>query len=285
MKPHRAALGLTKALAALAVLASIGTGGLAPGLLAAEEVDAKGMYLQQTKSGLKFSVLLNRDCRETQVSSGHRFQSGDRMRFQFQLNNPAFVYVVHREISGDPASKAVSRYAGPKGILFVRSSQASGNEPRRATRQSEGTTAPREAVSPPAAATGALPRRTPYKLLFPSEGAGRSNKLEAGVIHTVPWSDGRFTMDESPGIEKLYLVASPARLEGLEAMFDPKTGELNERADNGAVTARLVAYSDNAKVSIGKVITVQSYGAGVDSAQAFMTEVDLAHYPAAVNAR
>ena len=285
MKHQRATLGLMKALAALAVLALIGTGALAPGLLAAEEVDAKGMYLQQTKSGIKFSVLLNREGRETPVSSGYRFESGDRMRFQFQLNNPAFVYVVHREIKGDPASKAVSRYAGQKGIRFVRSSQASASEPTRAPQQSAETTAPREPVAPPAA-TGALPGATPYKLLFPSEGAGSANKLDAEVVHTVPWSDGRqFTMDESPGIEKLYLVASPTRLEGLEAMFDSKTGELNEHADEGTLTARLVSYSDNAKVSIGKGITVQSYGAGVDSAKAFMTEVDLAHYPATVATR
>lgn len=279
MKHLRAGIGLDRGLAILAVLAAVGMSPLTPCLTAGEEADAKGMYLRQAKAGIKFNVLLDRDGRETPVSSGHHFRSGDRMRFLFELNSPAYVYVVHREIKGDPSSSSVSRYAGQKGIRFVHSSSAARTKPPAGARQTTGTTEPRETVSPPPAVeVSSRPSR--YKLLFPSTGAGRSNKLDAGVIHAVPWSDGRqFTMDDSPGIEKLYLISSPTRLEELESLFDAETGNLSEGVAAGTLTARLVDYSDNAKVSIGKGITVESYGAGVDTGKAFMTEVDLAHYP------
>ena len=41
----------------------------------------------------------------------------------------------------------------------------------------------------------------------------------------------------------------------------------------------LAEYSDNASVSIGKGIFIDSYSVGVDAGKPFMTEVDLAHYP------
>ena len=85
-------------------------------------------------------------------------------------------------------------------------------------------------------------------------------------------------MDDNPGIEKLYLVSSPTRLQDLEALFRGGNGEVAGN-DAGKVTATLAQYSDNANVSIGKGIVVESYGVGVDAGKPFMTEVDLAHYP------
>jgi hypothetical protein len=251
--------------AVLAAHAFVGSGAFAPVPATAQQASAKGIYMSEASGGVKFNVLLERDGKEQPVSSGHQFRSGDRMRFQMEINQPAYFYVVHTEFPGNPASAAVSPYAGTKGIQLVH---------RRAQAQTEQTPASRPAetaVEP----TGP----TAYTLLFPSDAAGLANKLAAGKIYTVPWTESsRFSMDENPGIEKLYLVSSPTRLQDLEALFRGGNGEVAGN-DAGKVTATLAQYSDNANVSIGKGIVVESYGVGVDAGKPFMTEVDLAHYP------
>lgn len=179
------------------------------------------------------------------------------MRFQFEVNRDVYVYVARREIKGDPASMAVSCYAGQKGIQVIHASAVARAEPA-------------EAAEEPAV----------YRLLFPSGGAGLKDLLRAGEPHAVPWKRGRhFLMDDDPGIEKLYLVVSPTRLEDLERFVEPGNGEFVEDGGEPRLTARLAALSGNASVTIGKGIVVDSYGVGVDSEKPFMTEVDPAHYP------
>lgn len=241
----------------------IGAWAFAP--LHAEEVDAKGLFLSKARDGLKFNVLLDRDGRQSTVSTGHRFRSGDRMRFQFEINRDAYVYVVHRQIDGDPASEAVSRYAGLKGIRMVLGSGSSSAD------------LPRDTVSPTDVAGSAKPLN--YRLLFPSQGAGRENKLTANKVHAVPYTERRhFAMDDDPGIEKLYVIVSPAKLERLEGLFGNDGTLAEEGGADGRVTAMLAQYSGNAGVSIGKGIMVESYGVGVEPGKPFMAEVDLAHY-------
>lgn len=266
MNHQRTADRVARALAVLAAVAIVGSAPFAPVVATAEEVDPKGMYLAEATGGVKFNVLLEREGREVPVSSGHRFRSGDRMRFQFEINRDAHVYVVHREFKGDPESADVSQYAGTKGIQMVLRPAVSRSEPQEPARP---TARPAATQDPPV-----------YRLLFPSSGAGRANRLESGAVHTVPWTEGRqFSMDDNPGIEKLYLIASPTRLENLESVFEAGDGRVTDEGGARRVTSMLAEYSDNASVSIGKGIFIDSYSVGVDAEKPFMTEVDLAHYP------
>lgn len=275
MKNKNIAGTVARAFAAWVVLAAFTAGVTTRVPAAAEEASAKGMYVSQDAKGVKFNVLLNRANSEEMVSSGHRFISGDRLRFQFEINDPSWVYVVHRELKGHPASKSLSRHAGTKGILFTFDTGAPRQEPS--------SSKPRSESSPPTRVTRYSPAQAEpvkYKLLFPNSKTGLNNKLPAGRSQPVPWVDDHyFTLDENPGIEKLYLVVSPRRLGDLEAMFNEGDGEFIEQGDERSLTAILAQYSDNGNVSIGKGITIDSYGVGVDSKQPFMTEVDLAHYP------
>ena len=256
--------------------ALVATGGLAV-LFAAggESVDPKGIFVaggDERRTSVKFNVLLERDGRKRTVNSDYRFLDGDRMKFQFQLSRESYVYVVHRTFPGDPGDDRVRRYAGAKGIEVVR------DDDRRVG--------------------GGRSGRDRYRLLFPTRGTGRENRLRAGAVHTVPFERGSyFTMDDEPGIEKLYLVASPTRL-GIEELFDGLDGALRRRpgqprGSGGGVrerddrdedvlaqlNRRLVEYSRNAAVSKGiHVERDDGYSAGVDGDRPFLTEVDLAHH-------
>ena len=246
----------------------VGFGSLA--LLNAAESDPKGLFLSEARDGVKFNVLLDRGGSERTVSTGYRFESGDRMRFQFEINRDSYVYFVHRQIDGDPTSAPVSQYAGLKGIRFVMNEQPARTRPAPRT-------SPRPARAQPTGPRVGTPVN--YKLLFPSDGAGRQNKLVAKKSHTLPLSDGvHFEMDENPGIEKLYVVVSPTRLNKLEGLFTGDGAPVDQADASRRVTEILAQYSNNASVSIGKGIIVDSYGVGLDAEQPFMTEVDLVHY-------
>lgn len=238
------------------------------------ESDPKGLFLSEARDGVKFNVLLDRGDSERTVSTGYRFESGDRMRFQFEINRDSYVYFVHRQIDGDPTSAPVSQYAGLKGIRFVMNEQPARTRPAPPTPPRPASARPASPVSP---ARDGTPVR--YKLLFPSDGAGRQNKLVAKKSHTLPLADGvHFEMDETPGIEKLYVVVSPTRLNRLEGLFAADGAIIDQGDASRNVTEILARYSDNANVSIGKGIIVDSYGVGVDEEKPFMTEVDLAHH-------
>ena len=235
--------------------------------VAAIAVDPKGLYLSEAREGLKFNVLLERDGLEKTVSTDYGFRDGDRLKFRFEINQDAYVYVVHRQIPGDPSSEAVSRHAGLKGIRMV----LNPGQPAAARPSGSGAGPAETAAAGPLA----------YTLLFPSEGAGSANKLEAGKMHDVPLRHGRvFAMDDQPGIEKLYVILAPSKLQRLEQFFG-ENGKHHESGGSGRqLTAMLAEYSGNAGVSIGKGISVEtreSYGVAVESGKPFMTEVDLAH--------
>ena len=244
------------------------------GVFAQTDWTAKGIYVDGGQSGqtaVKFNVLLKRDGRERTVNSNYRFQDGDQMKFQFELNKSAYVYVVHREFRGDPSSRQLQRLAGPTGIEVVRDDDRRRRDER----------------------PGAGRRREGYQLLFPTREVGRSNRLAAGKVHTIPANpDLYFTMDDRPGIEKLYVVASDREVDITE-QFELSDGSMRRGNGGGRtddtnddvisqLSAKLASYAANALNWFEKGIKVErerdNYGAGRDSKKPFMTEVDLAHH-------
>ena len=244
-----------------------------------DTLQPKGIFLSDSddrKTAVKFNVLLKRDGKERLVESNHRFRDDDQMRFQFELNRDSYVYVVHRTFDGDPGSDRVRRYAGPKGIEVVRDENRRSDRPSDRDRSRSGR------------------GEASYQLLFPSEKTGRSNYLKARTRHTVPTDrDTYFTMDDNPGIEKLYLVVSQKQLD-IGDHFDLQDGRLRRSESGGAgrrddsdgdvlnqLTAKLAQYSGNAALSFPKGIRVEEadgYGVGVERGKPLMVEVDLAHH-------
>ena len=238
---------------------------------------AEGIFLSgedDSPTVAKFNVLLNRGGRERVVESNHRFQDGDRMQFRFEINRDAYVWILHRSFAGQPDSDRVRRYAGPKGIDVVR------DENRRRERfpdRDRGRSGRGEST---------------YHLLFPSERTGRDNRLKARRTYTVP-SDRNtfFTMDNNPGIEKLYLVVSEERLD-IADHFDLSDGRMRRRESSGSgrrddsesdvldrLTARLADFGGNVELGFSKGLGVEvdGYGIGVARDRPLMVEVDLAH--------
>lgn len=244
------------------------------------DTSAKGIYLsdgENRKTGVKFNVLLNRDGRSRVVPTNHRFRNNDRMKFQFTLNRDAYVYVVHRTFQGDPASERVRRYAGPKGIEIVRDDH---RDRRRSPDRDRGR---------------ADRGRASFQLLFPHEKAGRDNHLKKRRLYTVPAARDRyFTMDENPGIEKLYLVVSSRKLDIGDHFNLADGGVRRDRPTSGdgrrddsdrdvldRLTSKLADYAGNTDVSMAKGMGIEDtdgYGVGVDRNRPLMIEVDLAHH-------
>ncbi len=241
------------------------------------DVSHKGIFLsdeEDRKTAVEFNVLLNRDGRQRIVESNHRFQDDDRMRFQFKLNRDSYVYVLHRTIDGDPRSDRVRRYAGPKGIEVVRDENRRRGSPGDRDRERS------------AGEDGS------YQLLFPNKTVGMDNRLRAHTVHTVPVDRNLFfTMDDNPGIEKLYLVVSDKQLD-IGEHFDIEDGRSRRRSGSGSgrrddsardvlgqLTAKLAAYGGNSSVDFAtKGISVESYGVVLERDKPMMIEVDLAHH-------
>ena len=173
-----------------AVVLSVAAGAL----LAANQAGAKGIYVDNRETGVRFDVMLLRGAERRLVPTSYEFVSGDKMLFQFALNRDACVYVLTRTIPGDGA--AADRFAGSKGIEILRGDDLKAEQP-----------------------TGE------YRLLFPLKKTGLQNRLTAGVVHIVPGNGARFTMDQQPGIEKLYIVLSPTPVDILR-YFDMETGRM-----------------------------------------------------------
>jgi len=241
------------------------------------DVSHKGIFLsdeEDRKTAVEFNVLLNRDGRQRIVESNHRFQDDDRMRFQFKLNRDSYVYVLHRTIDGDPRSDRVRRYAGPKGIEVVRDENRRRGSPGDRDRERS------------AGEDGS------YQLLFPNKTVGMDNRLRAHTVHTVPVDRNLFfTMDDNPGIEKLYLVVSDKQLD-IGEHFDIEDGRSRRRSGSGSgrrddsasdvldqLIEKLAAYGGNSSVSFAtKGIGVESYGVVLERDKPMMVEVDLAHH-------
>lgn len=232
-------------------------------------VEARGIYQEGARLGLKHDVLLERNGRLRRVSSTHRFRSGDRFRVEVESNRAAFIYVLHRTLRGD------ERSLQSKGIEVIR------GEDRRDRSGS----------------------RQRYSLLYPAPGR-RPAAVRAGASVQLPSRDGYFVMDDEPGIERVYLVASERPIDVLR-YFDPEDGrQRTGRPPAGGggsieddvldqLNARLASWVGNADVAMAdedatsKGIDVTGYGivregpgpGGPDGSGVGAVELSLRHLP------
>ena len=229
-------------------LVAAGTAG-GPPPAAGQSVSAKGVYEDGNEVGVKFQVLRERGGELRRVSSSHPFRSGDRFKFEVETNRAAFVYVLNRTLSGD------ARDLQSKGIDEII------GEDRRDRSGS----------------------RQPYTLLYPRPGE-RPPALPAGRRVQLPREDDRFfRMDDNPGVERLYVLASDRRID-ISEFFSLESGRQREgrtpRTDrpgrDGSIdddvldqlNARLASWAGNALTEFAdedahsKGVEVSSYGVG-----------------------
>jgi hypothetical protein len=247
--------GKTTIVLLAAALASFGQG-----------VDPKGIFVtgsgNNNRPAVKYGIRLNRGGESRPVAASYRFQSGDRFQFQFEMNQPSYVYLLHRELEGDPDS--MERYVGAKGIVVVRD-----DDNRR-------------------------PPSSKYQLLWPT--GGDNVRLSGRQPQTVPGQGQYFQFDSTPGLEKVVMVVSPKPLD-LERDF-PGAGKRDDSARRddsrrrndsdsdvlGQLKKDLDAMESNtasAEGSSSKGICVgecDSYSAPRNPAEPFLVVIDLRHF-------
>lgn len=231
---------------------------------AQEDMKAKGIFIDNADSrqtAMKFNVMLDRNGNKKRVPSNYKFQDGDRMKFEFELNREAYVYVLHRTIGGEP--ERLSRYAGPAGIEVIR------DDDRRQPDQSR------------------------YQVLFPATKTGRANRLTSRKVYSVPTGEVFFNMDDKPGIEKLFVVVSdsPLDISKWPGVMGEVGGEVSNSNNEGRrrqsnrddsdddVTSRLKRYSENSQMTFSKGMgVVEGYGIGIERSKPMVFQIDLNHY-------
>lgn len=249
---------------------------LAASTMFAQEAGAKGIFVtgggnngggsnNQPRPAVKYSVQLARagdGMRPVAVS--HRFQTGDRFRFLFESSQDCYVYLMHRQLHGNPDS--MERYVGSKGIITVRDDDNSG--------RSSGN----------------------YTLLYPQSG---SIKLTARQAQQVPARDS-FELDTDTGIEKIVMVVSPTPID-VRRLFNVQNGAPSNQGNNGGNAGRkprndseddvmgqlrkeiesLSANSTSEHETNSKGICVgdcNSYSAPRNPQKPFLVTIDLRHY-------
>ena len=212
-------------------------------------------------------MLRERDGELRRVSSNARFRSGDRFKFEVETNRSAYVYVLNRTLAGD------ARDLQSKGIEEIR------DEDKRNRSGS----------------------RREYMLLYPRPGE-RPAAVPANTGVQLPREDDRFfRMDNNPGVERLYVLASERRID-ISEFFDLERGRQRtgrrsgpgRAGDDGSIdddvldqlNARLASWADSAASEFAdedahlKGIEVSSYGIVKEgNSDAAAIEVSLTHLP------
>ena len=221
-----------------------------PPVRAQQQNQARGIYIERARPAIRFNVALDRDGHTSNVSADFAFHSGDRMKFQFDVNKDCYVYVLHRTLDGD--SRKVERYAGTRGIEVIRDDDLRGR------------------------------RTDSWELLFPNLLSGRDNLIKANALTSIPSAPAQFfRMDENPGMEKLTIVAAPRQL-GLEAYFDIASGKMHEGSGDdirNRLTRSLMDYGGNSIVdsSTRGIEIVDGYAGSKDASKPILVVVDLRH--------
>jgi hypothetical protein len=230
-------------------------------LCMAGQPDPKGIFIAPAPNGVahpavKVRIELNRNGQSTPVASTYRFQSGDRFRLVFELNQPSYVYVVNRSIEGNP--DALGSLLGTRGINVVNQG------------------------------TAARPAAPNVHLLWPARGTAA--QLAAGQPQSVPGAGQFFQFDMTPGLEKLAVLVSPYAVDparfitGLPGA-SPPSGQRNREDTNTDVLSQLDdlrSLEGNTATDPGnsKGICVgdcSQYSASKNPAQPFVLTVDLLH--------
>ena len=220
---------------------------------------AQGIYEEGEQVGVKFDVLMEQNGRLRRVSSNYAFRSGDRFKFQVETNRSAFIYVLNRTLPGD------ARSLQSKGIEEIR------DEDRRDRSGS----------------------RREYTLLYPGAGR-RPAAVAAGRAVELP-PGGFYRMDDNPGIEKLYVLASERRIDDIDRYFDsdgrqrpgrrPRGGGSTEGDVLDQLNTQLSSWGCNAGMAFAdpdadsKGIEVAGYGVVRDREGPGSFEVSLKHLP------
>jgi hypothetical protein len=251
---------------ALAILATSAV--LAPGAFAQDAGSAKGIYRDPaatpTKNGVAYRVLLLRGDERREVPVSFGFRSGDRFKLQVNLKDAAYVYVLNRTFSGDP------KEIGDKGMTTVRDEDRT--NPDRS--------------------------RPSYTLLFPASGE-RPEKIAAGKYRDIP-GDVALRMDQTPGVEKVYVIVSDHQLD-LPKMFaggrlrnggsrtatdsdshksdseDDVLDRLNKELTEWASDSQTEGPPAGTEDSTGKGIERDTYTVGA-RAKPILAEISLRHY-------
>ena len=221
---------------------------------AGQSVSARGVYVDDESVGVKFQVLRERGGDLRRVSTTYPFRSGDRFKLEVETNRSAYVYVLNRTLPGD------QNRVGSRGIDVI------GDEDR-SNRSGD---------------------RRKYTLLYPRGGDPRPVRRNARV--QLPPGNQYFGMDDDPGLEKLYVLASEERLD-LSEYFDLNDGR--QRPGDGSIeddvldqlNARLAALAGNTLTEFppedadSRGIEVSTYGVIVDDERSGNLEVTLRHLP------
>ena len=220
-------------------------------------IGARGIFEEGRELGARFNVVLVRNGRERRVSTDYDFRSGDRMKFELELNRPAFVYVLNRTFPGD------ARRLQALGIEEVRNRD---RQNRRGDRRQ-------------------------YTLLYPRAGS-RPAALPANRPVRLPAGDRVFRMDDSPGLERLYVMVSEERLD-IDDYFEINGSQRTRRAADGngsadddvldQLNADLAAGSTNGSTVFAMGIIEEDgdvdYGIVEDDDRPYTVEVNLRHLP------
>ncbi len=151
----------------------------------------RGIYIEHAKPGIRWDVLLIRGNERMRVTEDYSFKTGDRFVMQVEVNKPLYVYLINRTVNGNPDQLRT------KGIQVIAE----------------------EAAQHPDSS-----RVSDYRLIFPTS-ERQSNLLQAGRMQTIPIGQ-MFRMDETPGIEKMLLIASPTPLDLLRKQIRLSNGQL-----------------------------------------------------------
>jgi len=225
-----------------------------PGSAGLTTARARGIYEEGRDLAAKFNVLLVRGGRERRVSTDYDFRSGDRMKFELELNRPAFVYVLNRTFPGD------ARRLQSRGIEEVR------DDDRRNRRGD----------------------RRQYTLLYPRADS-RPAALPANRPVRLPRGDRVFVMDDEPGLERLYVMVSEQRLD-IDDYFDLNGRQRTRRRPGGGgsadddvldqLNANLASASANGSTVFARGIVEEDdgdYGIVEDADGPYTVEVNLRH--------
>jgi len=226
----------------------------------AQGVDPKGIFVTPGKNNdnrpaVKYGITLIRNGEPRPVAASYRFQSGDRFQFQFETSESSFVYLLTREIEGDPDS--MQRYVGAKGIQVVR------DDDRRS--------------------------QPKYQVLWPTN--GENIRLAARQPQAIP-NRQYFQFDNNPGLEKIVLVVSPKPLDidrELAGTPGPPPRGNGGRKDSegdvmGQLTRSLAAMDSNAASAepvASKGVCVgdcASYSAPKNPSDPYLVVIDLRHF-------
>ena len=154
---------------------------------AGQSGSARGVYVDGARVGVKFHVLRERGRDLRRVSTTSSFRSGDRFKLEVETNRSAFVYVLNRTLPGDQDR------VGSRGIDVIR------DEDRR-NRSGD---------------------RRKYTLLYPR--GGESRPVRGNTRVQLPPGNQFFRMDDEPGIERVYVLASENEID-VSDYFDLDNG-------------------------------------------------------------